>query len=81
MQENEAKTQAIMSRLLQPSDESALKLLGPGTMADRNVLLLLPPARPQAASPSAANLPAQATEPPRAPFADNFRWHHGGINE
>ena len=70
-----------MSRLLQPFDELSVKVVAVATSDNRDVALQFPVWNLQARSPAATTPLEQLMERHRDPLGDNYRWHHGGINE
>jgi len=81
MQQNEAKLEIIMSRLLKPVAGLSLKLAAIKMIGDRNVLLPFLAAIPQVTFPGVPALLVQPTGRRRVPFVDTDGWRHGGINE
>ena len=70
-----------MSRRLKPFATLPLKLLGIGTLSDRNPLLQIPAGSPQATFFGAAVPLEHPRKHPRGPLAEAGGWRHGGINE
>ena len=70
-----------MSRLLKSFPELPFKLLGIGTVADRNVSLQFPAGMPPAPFLGAAIPLNYLMDRSRDPLAEAGGWHHGGINE
>ena len=81
MQQNETKTEVIMSRALKSFDDLSLKVVAVRTADDSDFGFEFPDSGPQS-TPAALTTPLEQLAQPRGdPLAEYPGWNHGGINE
>jgi hypothetical protein len=80
-QQNETKTEVIMSRRLKSFADLSLKVVAVRTAENSDFGFEFPSSSPQT-TPSALTTPLeQSMERSRDPLAEYPGWYHGGLNE